>query len=307
MPRRDKKKRKKTKKSKLSTEEILKLLKKLKPKTSQNVRVNVGDAKGGKSSYTPPFVVPQQQPSISYTFAGQPLSAPMTAPMTAPTPPTAAPLVPKKPAERKPKKVVAMATPITDTEADDMFNLYSRKTFKEPPQNRSGNLSSNVSAYSRLQPSSQYTQYPSVDLSAPDSDEIGTMPNSLPQDQWTGSPDGTSVPYNEMLQNQAQMDESGEYEIPTPEEAFAEEEQQAVITTPRTPSTQNVLISTPQQKRIFIEQYIERNNRVTPIPKQFLVSIGGTRKGTLKKAITDRDINSIYELAKQDIINANQI
>jgi hypothetical protein len=46
---------------------------------------------------------------------------------------------------------------------------------------------------------------------------------------------------------------------------------------------------------------------VTPIPKQFLVSIGGTRKGTLKKAITDRDINSIYELAKQDIINANQI
>lgn len=345
MPRRDKKKRKRTKKTKLSTEEILMLLKKLKPKTSQNVRVNVGTGKGEKSSYTPPFVVPQQQPSISYTFAGQPLSAlatpqPPTQNQVAPPPPpiaepTAVPIVPKKPAIRKPKRVVTIATPVTDTEAEDTYNLYSRKTFKEPPQNKSGNLSGNVSAYSRLQPSSQYTQYPTFDLSREENDNYGTEPASLSQDQWVGSPDGASPAYQEMIQNQAPTNESGGYVVPSPEEAFASEEEAfaeggggqleatsivagvaepQVLTTPKrtTPKKQetplsDVFISTPTQKRAFIEQYIERNNRVTPIPKQFLVSIGATRKGTLKKAITDRDIDKIYQLAKQEIINMNQI
>jgi hypothetical protein len=347
MPRRDKKKRKRTKKTKLSTEEILMLLKKLKPKTSQNVRVTVGDSKGGKSSYTPPFVVPQQQPSVSYTFAGQPLSALATPTQNqiAPPPPpiaepTVVPIVPRKPAIRKPKRVVTIATPVTDTEPDDTFNLYSRKTFKEPPQNKSGNLSGNVSAYSRLQPSSQYTQYPTFDLSREDNDNYGTEPASLPQDLWVGSPDGASPAYQEMIQKQAPTNESGGYVVPSPEEAFADEgegEQEwdeaaggggqleatsivpgvaepQVLTTPKrtTPKKtetplSDVFISTPTQKRAFIEQYIERNNRVTPIPKQFLVSIGATRKGTLKKAISDRDIDNIYQLAKQEIINMNQI
>lgn len=329
MPRRtDKKKRKKTKKNKLTTEEILMLLKKLKPKTSQNVRVNVGAGKGEKSSYTSPFVVPQQ-PSVSYTFAqGQPLTAPTPLPLPPPpiAEPTAIPIVPKKPVERKPKKIIAMATPYTDAE-EDTYSLYSRKTFKEPPQNKSSNLSAYASSYARMPPSSQYTQYPVIDLSAPESDEAGTAPNALSQDEWTGSPDGTNVPYNEM-QNQPPMNEGGAtITEPTMQEAFAAEEEQVfaeeptsvisgeaqpmVLRTPKkTPTTplSDVFISTPQQKRRFIEEYIEKNNRITPIPKQYLVSIGATRKGTLKRAITDRDINYIYELAKADMIsNLNKI
>lgn len=75
MPRQDKKK-KKSKKS-LSTADILKLLKKLKPKTQQIVKVNIGDQERKKkkgdvqSSYNPPYVFPQKEfPAI--TSLGQP-------------------------------------------------------------------------------------------------------------------------------------------------------------------------------------------------------------------------------------------
>ena len=304
MPRRDKKKRKKNKKTKLSTEEILMLLKKLKPKTSQSVRVNVGDAKGGKSSHTPPYVVPQQ-PSVTYTFAGQPLSAP-TAPPAIPVAPTAAPIVPKKPLERKPRKVVTMATPLSETEIEsEIYKL--RNPFNTPPQNKTSRLGEYVSSYSRMEPSSQYTQYPTIDLSSPDSDSAGVVSNPISQDEWTGSPDGTSVPFNEMEQQQSQMVSSGGGGPVTPQEAFAGEGEVDFTAIEPSPSTLNeVFISTPDQKRAFIDNYIEMNNRNTPIPKQFLVSIGG-RRGTLKQGISKKDLNSIYDLAKQDIIKMNQM
>lgn len=314
MPRRDKKKRKRTKKTKLSTEEILMLLKKLKPKTSQNVRVNVGDAKGGKSSYTPPFVVPQQQPSVSYTFAGQPLSA-LATPPTQITEPTAIPIVPKKPVERKPKKVVAMATSLTDTEAEIMNKsfYYDRNPFKEPPQNRSGNLSSNVSAYARMQPSNQYTQYPIIDLSQPDSDNSGTSPDALPQDQWTGSPDGTSVPFNEMEQQQAPLVNAG-YE-PTPQEAFASEEVQPILQTPvkkknpppETPATElnPIMIRTAEQKLGFVNHYIAQDIKA-PLPKEYLVS-RGARKGFVKSGLSTEQLNYLYNITKEKLIELNQM
>jgi hypothetical protein len=69
-------KRKKKSKKGLSTEDILKIIKKLKPKTQQIVKVNIGD-KGEKkkgsiqASYNPPFVFPTQgYPAI--TSIGQP-------------------------------------------------------------------------------------------------------------------------------------------------------------------------------------------------------------------------------------------
>lgn len=75
MPKSEKKK-KKSKKG-LSTEDILKIIKKLKPKTQQIVKVNVGDKSDKKkagnvqSSYNPPFVFPAQgYPAI--TSLGQP-------------------------------------------------------------------------------------------------------------------------------------------------------------------------------------------------------------------------------------------
>ena len=75
MPKSERKK-KKSKKG-LSTEDILKIIKKLKPKTQQIVKVNVGDKSDKKkagnvqSSYNPPFVFPAQgYPAI--TSLGQP-------------------------------------------------------------------------------------------------------------------------------------------------------------------------------------------------------------------------------------------
>ena len=82
MPSKEKRKDKKNKKrsKRLSTEDILKIIKKLKPKTQQIVKVNIGD-KGSKdsskkqpgqvqTSYNPPFVLPANQQAI--TTIGQP-------------------------------------------------------------------------------------------------------------------------------------------------------------------------------------------------------------------------------------------
>ena len=90
----DKKRKQGKGKKSLTTEDILKIIKKLKPKTQQIVRVNVGDKeKKGKSSseYQPPFIFnpsgyqaitsigqpPFQQPQLSLApvpqFTTQPL------------------------------------------------------------------------------------------------------------------------------------------------------------------------------------------------------------------------------------------
>lgn len=78
---RDKKKSRKSRKHSLSTAEILKLIKKVRPKTSQIVRINMGDKGKEKSSYTPPFIVPQ--PIVTYDRTP---SAPLPPPPPRPAP-----------------------------------------------------------------------------------------------------------------------------------------------------------------------------------------------------------------------------
>jgi len=113
MPRQDKKKKKKTKLGKLTNAEILKLIKKLKPKTSQVVKINIGDKgeKGQMKSSSGGGSPAQSGGAIVFTHGyGAPLPPPPPVP-SAPLPPqatiTAAPTFNRQAVPFKPRQIQA--------------------------------------------------------------------------------------------------------------------------------------------------------------------------------------------------------
>ena len=106
MPREDKKKKKKTKLGKLTNAEILKLIKKLKPKTSQVVKINIGDK--GEKGQVKSSGVPQSGGAVVFTHGyGPPPPQPPSVP-SAPLPPQpviAAPTFNRQVVPFKPKQI----------------------------------------------------------------------------------------------------------------------------------------------------------------------------------------------------------
>jgi hypothetical protein len=227
-------KAKKDKKSRrLSTEEILNLIKTMRPKTQQIVKVNVGN-KGEKdsskkqagqvqSSYNPPFVFPANGQAIT-TLGQPPYQPPLIAAVSRDVPAAASwstqPIKkdePYKPSEiiqelidknmsaREEFKVRAPRAPrATKTSKKAAYvpeDISSSESdvvplrFTQPRGWTSSSLSSSSSVPSYFNLPSQNDKYQANIIHTDNSgDQIGTIANSVPSSEWTGSPEGVIAP-----------------------------------------------------------------------------------------------------------------
>lgn len=194
MPSKDKKRKKKSKKPRMTTEEVLKLLKKLRPKTQQTVRVNVGGADGKSkkdlSSYTPPFVYPGFQQQAVVTPA-PPLQPPAPAPQAASfarEPVKVKTLEPESEAEvpivRRPRRKAAPDVSIPAT-----------ARFSAPRTTRTSQLAAQAAEPTRFnEPVGNDPYFAFAPQREETVDQAGNEPSSLPSDEWTGTPSGEEQP-----------------------------------------------------------------------------------------------------------------
>lgn len=205
-------KKKREKKAKLSDKDIIKLIKKLRPKTQQIVRVNVGDKadkkKGSTSAFQPNIV-----PVLSYAapFQSQQLPPPPAPPLPPPLPVSQQaqlqPLLPPPPPLRREPSLL-----LTDTEAETPIKVRKTRTsrkaaetaeqgysvqpareprFKAPKGYAGSSLSASSSQPAYFQPPVQNDRFVSVSFSEDTlTDDAGVVAQPLTSDEWTGSPEG---------------------------------------------------------------------------------------------------------------------
>ena len=217
------KKRKDKKKKGLSTEDILKIIKKLKPKTQQIVKVNVGDHADKKKS---PAINPQffERPTVTIgTPAIQPplMEPPKTAPSWSNQPAKTPALLMPPPLPQPPSKQISFKPDISESEVSDIeitsnkgkgYTERTRRTprvtrqnpaaiFEEmvPPEPKFTNpkkfstsiLASAAAAPTHFSFAVENDKYqPDIINIGQQEDQIGNTSNSLPSDLWTGSPEG---------------------------------------------------------------------------------------------------------------------
>lgn len=257
MPRQDKKK-KKSKKG-LSTTDILKLLKKLKPKTQQIVKVNVGEQDRKKkkgdvqTSYNPPFVFPPQgysaitslgQPLMdtsrqAATWTNQPEKTPsqlMPPPasvrraLTSESAPREQPLPPRisdiseseiEVIELNPRARVSKGYSVRSPSLSQQRQQES--LFQEPRRFNSSSLSSSSAQPSYFNLPVQNDRF-QADIIRTDAsgDQIGTLSNSLPSELWSNTPQGEVILSFEEIQAQNSANEGKQEEV-VPSEVFVED------------------------------------------------------------------------------------
>jgi len=252
-----KSKRDKKRKARLSDKDIIKLLKKLRPKTQQIVRVNVGDKaekgdKKGASAFQPNIV-----PVLTY---GQPFQPPFQPPPPVPPPPPARPLAlpPALPVSQQPQYQPLLPPPppaarrqtsflLTDTEAETETPVKVRKTrtsrkaaetaeqgyivqppreprFKAPRGYVGSSLGATASEPSYFQPPVQNDPYlPSITIFDDDErDNAGVVSQPLSSDQWIGTPEGSITEFPVASESAGATAELPPLEtVPAPEETFA--------------------------------------------------------------------------------------
>jgi hypothetical protein len=213
MPSKDKKRKKKGKKAKLTTEEVLKLLKKLRPKTQQTVRVNVGDATG-KSKNTPPFLFPNFPQQAIVTPA--PLQPPAPAPFAAALPMSQQtqlqPWIIPSSSAPAPPPLARQASYITDAEsgaeipvkvrrsrkkaeeAAQGYSVSAPRTFTAPRTTRTSQLAAYVAEPTRFSAPVENDPFQPAIQRDEATDQMGNEPAALPSDQWTGTPSGDEQP-----------------------------------------------------------------------------------------------------------------
>ena len=207
-------KKRRDKKSRLTDKDIIKLIKKLRPKTQQIVRVNVGDKadkkKGSTSAFQPNIV-----PVLSYAapFQSQQLPPPPAPPLPPPLPvsqqPQLQPLLPPPPPAPLRRESSLL---LTDTEAETPVKVRKTRTsrkaaetaeqgysvqpareprFKAPRGYAGSSLSASSSQPAYFQPPVQNDRFVSVSFSEdPLTDDAGVVAQPLTSDEWTGSPEG---------------------------------------------------------------------------------------------------------------------
>lgn len=224
MPGKSKKSEKrKRKKSKLTNEEILKIIKKLKPKTQQVVRINIGDKEGKKKeeqakqtqvrsevSYfqAPPptaYFQPPQPPLPMHK--AQPDLAETKSSFQVPT--EKEKFVPKKSKERKPKRIELQPEEYTyevEEEPPSLSRPSSATTFSMPDKFRQSILGAYASQPSRYyNPVENDPFQPELIQTNITQDQIGNRSSfNMSSDTWTLAPDGNVESVEEMQQKQQQ-------------------------------------------------------------------------------------------------------
>lgn len=329
MPSKDKKRKKKSKKPRMTTEEVLKLLKKLRPKTQQTVRVNVGtgDGKSKKdlSSYTPPFVYPGFQQAVVTPAPAQPAQPTQAAalPMSQQThlQPWIIPSTPSQPLRREPSYITDAESgaeiPVKvrksrkkAEEAQQGYSVTAPRTFTAPRTTRTSQLA--AYAAEPLQFSEPVVNDPFLPFAPArdeSNDQSGTSPAPLPSDEWTGAPSGEEQPLADIVAAAPPAEEptaSTTVErlrsIPEIAEVFAEEEPFGEASTPITSPAQQ---SKPE--RLYEYDYMQNIIRDAPqtaiglmrneiiqskyagVPEKYL-----TKSGRLKSKLSAQELSRIY-------------
>jgi len=312
MPSKDKKRKKKGKKAKLTTEEVLKLLKKLRPKTQQTVRVNVGNvdtkSKKDQSSYTPPFVFPSipQQAIVTPTAALQPAPIPLAA--SFPTKPE----IPVKAKSLEPESEVEATPKVRRTKRQPPS--APPREFIAPRTTRTSQLAANASAPSYFSPPIKNDRFLPPEFEENEAtDEIGNAPQPLPSDQWTGTPSGEEQPLADIVA-EAAVAEAAAAEpaastaverlrsIPEIAQAFGEEEpfgetassvaspeaQSAPVRVYSVDYIDNLIRDAPDYAVKFLRTSIADDNYAN-VPQEFL-----TKSGRLKNKIPVNQLRNLY-------------
>lgn len=249
-----KKTKKGKKKARLSDKDIIKLLKKLRPKTQQIVRVNVGDKaeKGDKKSAS--AFQPNLVPVLTY---GQPFQPPFQPPPPVP-PPAPAPalaLPPPLPVSQQPQLQPLLPPPpavrrqtsflLTDTEPETETPIKVRKSrtsrkaretaeqgyeVQPPPQPRfkppRGYVGSTLGAEANeptyFQPPVQNDQFlPSITIFDDNArDSAGVVSQPATSDEWTGTPEGVITELPVAAAAEPTIELPPLETVPAPEETF---------------------------------------------------------------------------------------
>lgn len=294
MPSKDKKRKKKSKKPRMTTEEVLKLLKKLRPKTQQTVRVNVGtgDGKSKKdlSSYTPPFVYPGFQQAVVAPAPAQPAQPTQAAALPMSQQTHLQPwIIPSTPSIPPPPPLQRSASYITDAEsgaeipvkvrksrkkaeeAQQGYSVSAPRTFTAPRTTRTSQLAAYAAEPLRFnEPVVNDPFLPLAPAKEQAADQMGNEPAALPSDEWTGTPSGEEQPLADIVAAAAPTAEeaveptaSSTVErlrtIPEIAQAFQEEEPFGEASTPITSPAQQ---SKPE--RLYEFDYMQNIIRDAP-------------------------------------------
>jgi hypothetical protein len=255
MPKKSKKD--KRKKSRLSDKDIIKLLKKLRPKTQQIVKVNIGDKADKKKdsisqfapnlvpvrtwaepySAQPPFQFPPALPP-PLPMSQQPQLQPLLKPPIPPFVPLKA--APYESESETPVKVRKTRTSKTSRKATDYIDALAASAsaafaaapetrFKAPRQYNESTLSASSSEPSFFQPPAQNDRYLQPIFEDTTRDSAGVVAQPLTSDEWTGTPEGViaDVPLSVAESTVAAVEAAAEptveplETVPAPEETFA--------------------------------------------------------------------------------------
>lgn len=305
MASKDKKRKKKSKKPRMTAEEVLKLLKKLRPKTQQTVRVNVGtgDAKSKKdlSSYTPPFVFPgfQQQAIVTPAPSLQ---------LPAPTPQAASfarDPVKVKLLEQESEAEVPIVRRARRKAAPDV-SIQSSARFVDPRTTRTSQLAAQAAEPTRFsEPVGNDPYFTFAPQREESIDQAGNEPAPLPSDQWTGTPSGDEQPLADIIAVAPPTQEpvaSTTVErlrtIPEIAQAFGEEEPFGEASSPEAASApvrvysidyvSNLIRDAPDIAVKFLRTQIADENYAN-VPQEYL-----TKSGRLKNKIPLEELKILY-------------
>lgn len=299
------KRKKKSKKPRMTAEEVLKLLKKLRPKTQQTVRVNVGtgDGKSKKdlSSYTPPFVYPGFQQAV---VTPAPLQAPAQAPQAASF--AREPVIVKT---LEPESEAEPPTPrVRRTKREPPAPAASR--FIAPRTTRTSQLAAQAAEPTRFnEPVGNDPYFAFTPQKEQSIDQSGNEPAALPSDQWTGTPSGEQQPLADIIAAAPPAEEpvaSTTVErlrtIPEIAQAFGEEEPfgeaSSSVVSPEAASAPvrvysyeyvtNMIRDAPDTALKFLRTQIAGENYAN-VPAEYL-----TKSGRLKNKIPIEELRNIY-------------
>lgn len=222
--------KKKKKKKRLTNEEILKLIKKLKPKTQQTVRINIGD-KAGKvsgSSGSAPMPYRPDSGSVIFTHAYAPVVPPPSAIQPVPSAPLpaqpikakeVATFIPKQPTFKAPQRLTSTEPIFKPSKLSEkiakQFGKYSPaelvlkeeeleqeeysyvkpSSFKAPAYQKPSDLGTK-SRYEIFtnSPTINDPYYNANITTIGDTDQIGNRTFNMSSDTWTLTPEGQTEP-----------------------------------------------------------------------------------------------------------------
>ena len=319
--------KKKKKKKRLTNEEILKLIKKLKPKTQQTVRINIGDKAGktGGSSGSAPMPYRPDSGSVVFTHAYAPVVPPPSAIQPVPSAPLPAPTptLPTKTASFTPKSVSFRPPQRIAIENPDVFKpsklsekiakqfgrypsgrellqeeeyTYSKpETFKAPAYQKPSDLGakSRYELFNAL-PTINDPYYNANITTIGDTDQAGTRTFNMSSDTWTLTPEGQAEAPIQTAPASISMEETLKQQAE--DQAKAIEEQ---IQATQAQATQEI----PTPKKASMVQEIN-----TAITRGFDISQfdiaksntyqTGKNKGLLRNNLTQPQLATIYEALK---------